>query len=170
MKLWIQILILTILDFIVIWFLVGEPHPSVSIGLLILVPLAIVFNLIVAGLFYTFKQQFAKAFLLNSIISAFIMYYLFFAGIDRHQKRRYEGWSYQIGDTTFSLTIYKLDTTFIATYSLNSGSSSSFLSGQYTKRNDIIELNSELGKFTIKNNVLTGFRNYESIRLTEIEY
>ena len=75
MKLWIQLLILTVLDFVIIWFWVKEqdPDPSVSIGILIVVPLVIIINLIIAAVLFAVKRQYVKAFLINSIISAIIM-------------------------------------------------------------------------------------------------
>ena len=72
MKLWIQLLILTILDFIIIWFWVGEPDPSVSIGIIIVVPLVIIINLILAGLFYAIKRQYSKSIFNQLYNSAFI--------------------------------------------------------------------------------------------------
>jgi hypothetical protein len=59
------------------------------------------------------------------------MYYLFNAGIDRHQQLRYEDWSFQIKDTTFRITHSKLDSSFYISYSTNPGSSSDFLEGRF---------------------------------------
>ena len=170
MKLWTQLLILTILDFIIIWFWVGEPDPSVSIGIIIVVPFVIIINLILAGLFYAFKRQYSKAFLINSIISAIIMYNLFIAGIGRHQRMRYEGWNFQINDTTFNITHSKLDSTFSMTYSTNPGSSLSFIDGRFIDKSSFYLLTTDTTKFIIKNNLLFGFQNNDSIKLTRFDY
>ena len=173
MKLWAQLLLLTIIDFIVIWLWVRQqdPDPSVSIGILLVVPLAIIVNLILAGLFYAIKRQYAKAFLINSLIAAVIMYNLFIAGIDRHQRLRYEGWNFKINDTTFNITHSKLDKTFSMTYSLNSGSSWSFIDGHFISKDDFYLLTTDTTKFTIKHNYIFDFREKgDSIHLTKVDY
>jgi hypothetical protein len=171
MKLWTQLLLLTILDFIIIWFWVGEPDPSVSIGIYLLFhPSVIIINLILAGLFYAIKRQYSKAFLINSIISAIIMYNLFIAGIERHQRLRYEGWKFKIKDTTFNITHSKLDSTFSMTYSLHPGSSWSFMDGRFIAKNDFYLLATDSTKFIIKRNFLSGFRGIDSIGLTKVDY
>jgi hypothetical protein len=50
MKFWIQLLLLAVIDFVLIsfWVKQGNPDPGVSIGLVLLMPLVIVINLIVA--------------------------------------------------------------------------------------------------------------------------
>src|SRR5689334_4087603 len=103
MKLWAQLLLLTILDFVIIWFWIKQqdPDPSVSIGIFIVVPLTVIVNLIIAAILFAVKRRYSKVFLINSIISAIIMYNLFIAGIDRHQRLRYEGWKFTIKDTAF---------------------------------------------------------------------
>src|SRR5579875_2948152 len=111
MKLWTQLLLLTVLDFVIIWFWVREqdPDPSVSIGIFLVVPLAIIVNLILAAILYFVKRKYTNVFLINSVIAAVIMYYLFIAGIDRHQRQRYESWQFNLNDTTFRITNNKLD-------------------------------------------------------------
>jgi hypothetical protein len=170
MKLWTQLLILTIIDFIIIWFCVGEPDPSVSIGVIIVVQFVILLNLILAGLFYAFKRQYSKAFLINSIISAIIIYNLFIGGIERHQRQRYEGWNFKIKDTTFNITHSKVDSTFSMTYSLNPGSSSEFNKGHFSKKSNFYLLTTDTTKFLIRNNFLFGFQNNDSIKLTKLNY
>ena len=172
MKLWTQLLFLTILDFIIIWLWVrqSDPDPSVSIGILIVVPMVIIVNLILAGLFYAIKRQYSKAFLINSIISAIIMYNLFTTGIARHQRLRYEGWNFKIKDTTFNITHSKLDSTFSMTYSLNPGSSWGFIDGKFIDKSSFYLLTTDTTKFIIRNNFLFGFQNKDSIKLATIDY
>lgn len=172
MKLWTQLLLLTILDFVIIWFWVRQqdPDPSVSIGILIVVPLAIIINLIIAAVLFAVKRQYAKAFLINSIISAIIMYYLFIAGIDRHQQLRYDGWNFKIKDTTFNILHSKLDNTFSMSYSTNPGSSSSFIDGKFISKNNMYLLTTDTTNFIIKNNFFFGFRGSDSIKLTKVDY
>ncbi len=170
MKLWSQLLILAILDFIIIWFWVGEPDPSVSIGILIVVPLVIIVNLILAGLIYFIKRKYSRAFMINSLVSAIIMYYLFIGGIERHQRQRFEGWNFKLNDTTFHITHLKLDSTFAITYSTNPGSSSGLISGKFLDKTNYYSLTSDTGKFVIRGNYLFGFREIDSIKLVKDDY
>ena len=170
MKLWSQLLILTILDFIVIWIWVRQedPDPSVTIGILLVVPLVIIVNLVLAGIFYAIKRQYANAFLINSLIAALIMYNLFIAGIDRHQHLRYESWIFKINDTTFNITHSRRDSSFSIDYSTHPGTSSSYLSGRSISKRNLTLLTSDTSALIIKANYLFGFRHLDSIKLTKI--
>jgi hypothetical protein len=73
MKLFIKLFLLTIIDFIIIWFWVKEndPEPSISIALIIVIPLVIVINLVIALILYFTKREYSKLFVINSLISQF---------------------------------------------------------------------------------------------------
>ena len=172
MKLWTQLLLLTILDFIIIWLWVRQqdPDPSISIGLLLLVPLVIIINLILAAIFYATKRHYSRLFIINSFVSAVIMYLLFTQGIRRHQKQRYESWKFALNDTTFRITNNKLDSTFDISYSTNPGSSSSFIYGHVASKENVYILTNDTLRLLIKNNFLFGFKNSsDSIKLTQID-
>ena len=171
MKFWIRLLLLTLFDFAVIWFWVRQqdPDPSVSIGIIILVPLVVAVNLIIAGLLFATKRPYAKLFVANSFICGALMYILFTQGISRHQRQRYESWTFPLNDTTFRVNYHKPDSTFFISYSTNPGSSSIYIYGhvqvvgrQYTLSTDTLTL-------TIKNEHLYGFRNdTNSIKLEKL--
>src|SRR5690554_6298864 len=138
MKTLFKILALVIIDFVLIWLWVYEmdPHPSESIGIIILVPFIFIINLVLAGILFLIKKKgYSKIFLANSIIASIIMFYLFEEGIDRHLNNRIEDWTFQKADTIFSLTRWKNTNDFSMTYSLNPGSSWSFLDGHYKLEN-----------------------------------
>ncbi|MFC6269872.1 hypothetical protein [Frigoriflavimonas asaccharolytica] len=84
MKLCIKLFLLTIIDFIIIWFLVKEndPDPSVSIALVIVIPATILINLGIALALYFIKKEYSKVFAINSFIATIIMYFLFINGIE----------------------------------------------------------------------------------------
>ncbi|MEX8548934.1 MAG: hypothetical protein V5804_15155 [Mucilaginibacter sp.] len=171
MKLWTQLLLLTVLDFVIVWFWVREqdPDPSVSIGIFLVVPLAIIVNLILAAILYFVKRKYTNVFLINSLIAAVIMYNLFIAGIDRHQRQRYESWQFNLNDTTFRITNNKLNKTFDISYSTNSGSSTTFIYGKVASKNSIYTLTKDSLRLLIKNNSLFGFRNLDSIKMKQID-
>lgn len=171
MNFWTRLLFLGVFDFAIIWFWVQQqdPDPSVAIGIIVLVPIVIVLNLIIAWILFATKRQYAKLFIINSFISAALMYFLFNQGISRHQRQRYEIWEFRLNDTTYSINHYKPKNTFSISYSTNPGSSSSyiyghveFVSNQYTLLNDTLRLR-------IKSEYLYGFRNnIDSIKLKRL--
>lgn len=172
MKLFTKLLLLTIIDFILIWFWVKEndPDPSISIALVILVPAVIIINLAIALVLYFIKREYSKVFLVNSLISAIIMYFLFLNGIERHQRLRYESWKFTKKDTIFAIIHSKIYGTFSMTESTNQGSTTEFLEGKFSRKGNEYYLISDSTKYKIKNEYLFGFRNpTDSIKLTKIE-
>lgn len=172
MKLWTKILLLTIIDFIIIWFWVRQmdPDPSISIGVLVFVPFVFGLNIVIASVLYFTKRQNAKLFVVNSVISAVLMFYIFGNGIDKHQRLRYENWTFRFDEKTYDITHSKLDTTFFISYSTNPGSSSGFLDGKFIDNGNEIYLQADTIKYTIRNGYLFGFSNQiDSIQLTKHE-
>jgi hypothetical protein len=172
LKYLIQLTVLIILDYIAIrfWILRIDPDPSVSIGLLFLVPAVFVINIIVAIVLAFIKKQYSWLFFINSIIASIIFYFLFIDGIDRHQNKRYESWKFNLNDTTFEITLSKLDTTFNIAYRTTPGSSTGFMDGQYLAKQSEYFLTSDTVGLIIRNELLFGFRNTnDSIKLTKVE-
>lgn len=62
MKLFTKLFLLTIIDFIIIWFWVKEidPEPSISIAIVIVVPGVIFINLAIALILYFTKKNTQK--------------------------------------------------------------------------------------------------------------
>ncbi len=172
MKFWIRIILLTTIDFAIIWLWVKQmnPDPSISIGILILVPLVVILNLIIALILYFMKRKFVALFLVNSIISGILMSYLFGKGIDRHQNNRLESWNFKLKDETYTITHWKLENTFSMSESSSPGSSTYFLEGKFIKKGNEYYLTTDSTEFIIKNGYLYKFRNEnDSIKLTTIE-
>ena len=172
MKFWIRLLLLTLFDFTIIWFWVRQqdPDPSISIGIIILVPLMVVINLIIAGVLFATKRQYAKLFVANSFISGALMYILFTQGISRHQRQRYESWTFPLHDTTFRIDYYKPDRTFSISYSTNPGSSSSYIYGHVQVAGGQYILSADTLRLKIKSDYLYGFRHdRDSIKLEQLD-
>lgn len=170
MKLFIKLLILTIIDFLLIWLWVKQmdPDPSVSIGIFLVVPLVVGINLLLALLLYFIRRQFSKLFLINILISGIIMYLVFGLGIKRHQQIRYESWTFKIRDTTFRITHMKLDSTFSMSESTMPGSSTSFLDGNFRKNGNEYHLITDSTNYVIKNGLLSGFKKDSTFKLTKL--
>lgn len=167
-----SLILLALFDYVVIWLWVRQqdPGPSISIGILLLVPLLFIINLGIAGILFAAKREYASVFVVNSFISAILMYVVFTQGISRHQCQRYESWRFQLNDTTFRIDYYKPDTTFSISYSTNPGSSSSYIDGHVQRVGGDYVLSNDTLKLTIKNGYLFGFtNNRDSIKLNQLD-
>lgn len=172
MKFWIRIILLTIIDFVIIWLWVKQmnPDPSISIGTVILVPFVVILNLIIALILYFMKREFVSLFLVNSIIAGILMFYLFGKGIDKYQDERLESWNFKLQNTTYDITHWKLENTFSMSESNNPGSSTVFLCGKFIKKGNEYYLTTDTTEFIIKKGYLYKFRNEsDSIKLNKIE-
>lgn len=171
MKIWTNIILLTIVDFIVIWLLVKlvNPDPSVSILILLLVQFVVILNLIIALILYFTKQEFVSLFIINSIISGILMFYLFDMGIDQYQNERLESWEFKLQDTTFVIINWKHENSFSISESTKPGSSTSFLDGKFIKKRNSYYLTTDSTEYIIKDKYLYKFRNLrDSIELKKI--
>ncbi|MFV1883762.1 MAG: hypothetical protein ACMZ7B_04695 [Balneola sp.] len=170
-KLLPKIFVLAIIDFIIIWFWVKniDPSPDVSIYIIILLPYVIGINLLIAAVLYFLKKDLVKLFLINSIISAIFMYYLFGEGVDRYLNQNYEKWEFQKGDTTFSIGHWKESNSFIFLESTDPNVSIGFLYGDYIFSSDQILLRTDSTQYKIKNGFLFGFRK-DSIKLSKVKW
>jgi hypothetical protein len=168
-----QLIALVLLNYIAIRFCVlrTDPDPSVSVGLLFLVPAVFVSNIVIAIILAVIKKKYSGLFFINSIIAPILFYFLFIDGVDRHQNKRYEGWKFNLHDTSFEIRLSKLDTTFDFYYRTSPGSSTGFMYGRYiANKKDNYILTTNTIEMTIKNEALFGFRdNSDSLRLTKIE-
>ncbi|WP_157491433.1 hypothetical protein [Flammeovirga sp. SJP92] len=173
MKTLYKILLLTIIDFGLIWLWVYlmDPDPSISITIILLVPLVLVINLIIGGLLLYFKKKdYSKLFFINSILASIIMNYLFGKGIDRHLNTRFESWEFQKADSTFRLNRKKKTDEFSMSYSLSPSSSTVFLYGKCTEKNGEWHLSADsLNMKIINDTELIGFRNQtDTIKMNKL--
>ncbi|MFA7445983.1 MAG: hypothetical protein WCY89_08555 [Flavobacteriaceae bacterium] len=160
----VKILVLAIIDFILIWFWVDtmNPDPSISIALIILVPMAFILNILIALILYFLKKkEYSFLFLINSVISSVLIFIIFNKGIENHQNKLLESWTFQKNDTIFMLTRWKLSDSFSMSYSLNPGSSWSYWEGQCVQDNEsnqwILSVSDSV-KLKISDDYLIGFR------------
>lgn len=161
MKFLTKILLLVIIDFCIIWVWVRtmDPDPSVSIGIILLIPFVIVINLIIAGILFFFKKQYSKFFLINAVISAFIINFLFSAEISRHQRNRLESWKFKYNNRIYEIVHWKSEGTFSMSEQLDPGTSLEFLEGKFVESNKEYYLTTDSTKYVIRKNVLYGFGN-----------
>jgi len=161
MKFLTKILLLVIIDFCIIWFWVRamNPDPSVSIGIILLIPFVIVINLTIAGILFFLKKQYSKFFLINAVISAFIINFLFSAEISRYQRARLESWEFKYNNRIYEIVHWKSEGTFSMSEQLDPGASLEFLEGKFVESNKEYYLTTDSTKYVIRKNVLYGFGN-----------
>lgn len=171
MNIVMKLIIVIIVDFLLIWLWVYnmDPDPSSSLLIIIFIPIVIVINFVIGGILAVLKNENAKIFFLNSIISGVIMYYLFIAGIDRHQNERIESWKFVLDNTTYTISHWKLDNTFIIDQCINPGLSRAYMDGQFVMKDEQILLLTDTSKYIIKGEYLYNFKNdNDSIKLVNI--
>ncbi|CAN5448333.1 hypothetical protein BH09BAC3_BH09BAC3_32610 [soil metagenome] len=171
MKFWVQLLLLTIVDFLVIWLWVrqADPSPDISIAILLLVAYAIGFNIIIAVLLYFVKRKYATLLVVNSLIAGALMFFLFHEGIVRHQNKRVEGWRFNIKDSTFEIQHWKMENTFSISESTTPWSSTSFLEGKFISNGNEYLLATDSTSYQIRGEYLFGFRkSIDSIKLIKV--
>lgn len=175
MKMFLKIIGVTILDFLIIWIWVRlmEPDPSVAIIIIILIPIVIAVNLIIAGLLFWYKNKNSKLFLLNTIISSLIVYWLFPMEINRRLNEQYNDYEFVLSDTTYRISLETHSTHhFSSTYKVKTqGMTHGWIHGTYENRGDSIFLISDSVEMYILNNKLYNFLNRkDAIAIERIEY
>ncbi|TXI96387.1 hypothetical protein [Chryseobacterium sp. SG20098] len=160
MKRILQILILSIIDFLVIWiwFYDIDPDPSISIAVVIMYPLLFFINLLAGGILWiTKKKNLSRLFIINSVVSVAIASFLWPNAIRRHQNQIWISYSFHHNAKNYNISIHKPDHTFMMTESVNPGSSTSFLEGVCNYENGKIILKTDSTRYSIEHNVLIGF-------------
>lgn len=159
----ISFLILILVDFIIIWFWVKAMNPdqSVTIYLIFLIPTIIAVNLMIAVILFILKKNhYSTFFLINSILSSIIMYFVFIYGMERNYNERYTDWKFNKSDTLFYITQNKKDTLIDISFKLNDPHTSYFiLSENYNSTKDGIAFHNDSINCQIIDNKLIGFRN-----------
>ena len=170
MKLLIKILLLTILEFIVLWFgiidsdIVAEGD-SAGWAILILGTSAFGINLVIAIVLFILKNKNAVLFLVNTIVMPGLICYVIDKGVDKERKRRYEGWTFQYDGKTYDITHFKLVSEF-SIYWVDGGVSRPVSRGKLINNGNELNLYSDSSKYTIRNSYLFGFANQiDSIKL-----
>lgn len=154
------VVFLTLIDFVLmkIWVSDMHPDPSVSIGLVLLIPFVIGINLVIALILRFFKREFVMFFIINAIISTFLIDYVFNEGIRAYQRNRLESWKFDIAEKQYRIMHWKSEGTFSMSESENSGSSIEFLEGKFIATGNAYDLVTDSTKYVIRDEFLYGFK------------
>lgn len=144
MKLSTKILILiflVIVDYVLISLYLRNQNLEPSIAIIVLVPIALLINILIAIIFFFIKKtSLTSIFVINAIPSSSVTYYSFGNEMRRQSSLELESWNCKRNDTLFELNSYKKRNEFDMSYSLSSGSSGNFLNGKYIKQQNGIIL------------------------------
>lgn len=173
MKLFIQILGIAIIDYIIIWFWIKKisPDSSTSIALVFLIPLIIVINLMLATILYFVKSAHAKLFLINSLISAILMYLIFADRVNMNQEKWKEmslmEWTFKVDGTDYEIRYLVKEKSFNISERTDIHSLSGIIDGRVESSDDgkTLYLISDSTKYQIKSGYLFGFGSGGSIEL-----
>lgn len=165
---------LLILEIILLgfWTYQMEPDPSVSIGIIIIVPFLFVLNIIIGILFYLFKSKLSNIFFINSIVCPLIFFGIWNLWFMSYHDRISERFDFVIGEKDYEVSLSKKTDCFSISDMTNkpNGSTAGLYFGKYERKKDTIKLTDGETKMFIVENKLIGFPIKPSeIKLTESE-
>jgi hypothetical protein len=172
----IKLSLLVIIDVIILWLFIRHENPDPEMGgggslvLVLFVPFVFFINLIIAGIFQLFKKkEYVRIFLINSIISAILLYFLWGWEDEFYWRKTVDLWEFVKDDTTFQI-IVRNNNSFSFSYSTKPGPSRCFLDGKCVNKNGIIYLTTDSTSYIIENGKLLGFRKpMYSFQLKQLE-
>jgi hypothetical protein len=131
-----------------------KPDPSVSIGLILFVPMLIGINLILALILYFIKKPYSKLFAFNAVFCS-IIFYLFWNGwYDGYAERYNTVYKFSINDIVYELSIGKNDEYF---YLCDENNNGRVYVGKYERKGDSLILKDNKAEMYVIENKLYGF-------------
>ncbi|TXE07944.1 hypothetical protein ES711_11005 [Gelidibacter salicanalis] len=167
----IGLLILEI-TFLGLWTYQMEPDPSVSLGIIIIVPFLFVLNIIIGILFYIFKSKLSSLFFINSIVCPLLFFGIWNLWYMNYQDRISERFEFVIGEKNYEVSLSKKSEYFSISDMTNqqNGTTTGLYFGKYEKKADSIKLTDGETKMYIVKKKLIGFpEKPNEIKLTESE-
>ena len=171
LKYGIGILILEII-LLGLWIYVLKPDPSISIGIVLILPIIFGINLIIAIILYFLKKPISKLFFANSIICPIIFYAFWNLWFMNWAERNYVEYSFRVDNRKLEVSLSKTSEYFSISDKSNqkNGSTTGLYFGKYEKIGDSIKLTDGEKKMYIFENKLIGFaKNVKEIKLKKAE-
>ena len=166
LKYGIGILILEIV-FIGLWIYELKPDPSISIGIVLILPVLFGINLILGFIFHLLKKPLSKIFFVNSIVCPLIFYAFWNLWFMNWTERNYEEYSFGIDNRKLEVSLSKTSDYFSISDNTNqkNGTTTGLYFGKYERIGDSIKLTDGKYKMFIFENKLIRFPE----RLNEIK-
>ncbi len=171
LKYGIGILILEII-LLGFWIYEMKPDPSVSIGIVLILPILFGINLIIGLLLYFLKKPLSKLFFANSLICPLIFYAFWSLWFMNYHDRISERYSFEIENRNFKVSLSKTSDYFSISDMTNqrNGSTTGLFFGKYERKGDSIKLTDGETKMYIVENKLIGFpEKPDEIKLNKTE-
>lgn len=167
------LLIMLLIDIVLMggWVLAIKPSSSLSIVLIFAIPFVFIVNLLIAGVLFFAKRQYAKYLAVNSVMSPVLLVVLFVGYIKIDLRQELEEWEFKIDDVNCSISywIADEDSTYYVTVFDNPEYSMGCGWGQvYTKDDTVHFYSVDSSRFYIVENYLYNFNNIEKIRVSKI--
>ncbi|QJP35403.1 hypothetical protein F0365_13845 [Nonlabens sp. Ci31] len=144
----IGILILEII-LLGLWIYAMKPDPSVSIGIILIVPILFGINLIIGLILYFLKRPLSNFFFANSIICPLIFYAFWSLWFMNYHERNNTEYKFSVNDIVYELSIGKNNEYF---YLCDENNNGRVYVGKYEKKGDSLILkDSEAEMYIIKN-------------------
>lgn len=178
MKMYLNLLILLILDFTILWFLIKwlNPDSSTSIALIYLIPIVVILNLIIAVILYCAKatKGIINLFVINSIISALLTFILFVVVVntnqDKRQKSTLEEWTFRIDSEVYEIKYFKNDKMFEINRRIDQYLTVGIMEGTADSINGELKFRSDTLIITIKDGHVYGFKGNEVYKVENLNY
>lgn len=124
----------------------------------IVVPLALIINIIIGVILFFIKRVYSPLFFINCIVASVITYWIFTLEMSNQYREHFDNWSFNLKDTTFRITKWNQYNEFSISYSEGSRSSISFLDGKCEQKKDTLLLIADSIRMFIHNDKLHNFR------------
>ncbi|WP_405567140.1 hypothetical protein [Polaribacter sp. Asnod6-C07] len=171
LKYGIGILILEII-LLGLWIYELKPDPSISIGIVLIIPILFGINLILGIIFYLLKKPLSKIFFVNSIVCPLIFYAFWNLWFMNWAERNYEEYSFGIDNRKLEVSLSKTSDYFSISDNTNqkNGTTTGLYFGKYERIGDSIKLTDGKYKMFIFENKLIGFpKSLNEIKLKKAE-
>jgi hypothetical protein len=149
----IGILILEII-LLGLWIYTMKPDPSISIGIILIVPILFGLNLIIGLALYFLKKPLSKIFLANSIICPLIFYAFWSLWFMNYHERNSTEFKFSLNEIVYELTIGKNNEYF---YLCDENNDGRVYVGKYEKKGDSLILKDTEARMYIIDNKLFEF-------------
>jgi hypothetical protein len=149
----IGILILEII-LLGLWIYTMKPDPSISIGIILIVPILFGINLIIGLILYFLKKPLSKIFLINTIICPLIFYALWSLWFMDYHKRNNTEFKFSLNEIVYELNIGKNNEYF---YLCDENNKGRVYVGKYEKKGDSLILKDTKARMYIIDNKLFEF-------------
>ncbi|MHC5310108.1 hypothetical protein ACYSNM_08555 [Myroides sp. LJL116] len=176
MKKYVNLFILVILDFIILWFLIKwlSPDSSTSIALVYLIPITVIINLFIVAILYSMKVKkgIIGLFLINSVLCALLTFILFTVVVnidqDKQQRSILEQYRFEVEKETYEIKYFRKDKIFEVNKRVNQHFTVKVMSGNVDSINGELKLRDNTILITIKDGRVYGFQENESYKLEKL--